>query len=191
MNDNTARSGQQDDAPSRGRAPGKGDEDDERLGTTPDKLRLVTSSSSSNAREERLRFFADEDELVARMLDELEIAEVEAIRAIQQFGPRRVEASLLKTISSPGVRVPAAWFYSTLHRCLEWTAQEVELYAQRHGSGASRGIEAEWGRWAEYLIRGDYPPDFRSWLEPNRDRYEDALRDVQQRRVIGGDDGER
>jgi hypothetical protein len=129
------------------------------------------------------------------MLDELEIAEVEAIRAIQQFGSRRVEASLLKTIESPGVRVPAAWFYSTLHRCLEWTAQEVELYAQRQGiSGSgSRRVEVEWGRWAEYLLRGDYPPGFSAWKEDNQEKYEAALRDVRQRMAteIGGTDGER
>lgn len=131
------------------------------------------------------------------MVEELDIAEVEASRAIQRYGPRRVEASLLKTIESPGVRVPAAWFYSTLNRCLEWTAQEVEIYAQRRGvsGSAADGIEAEWGRWAEYLLRGEYPPGFPAWLPDNKARYEAALRDVRQRQVteapIGGDDGER
>jgi hypothetical protein len=143
------------------------------------------------------------------MVDELDVAEVEAIRSIQRYGIRRVEASLLKTIESPGVRVPAAWFYSTLNRCLEWTAKEVELYAERHGGSSATssrldGIEAEWGRWAEYLIRGDYPPDFGAWTEANREHYQAALNDVRQRIVtespddyaerigrIGGADGQR
>lgn len=153
--------------------------------TPPPPLKLVRKADAALEREERLHFFSDDEAIVTAMIEELDVGEVEAVRAIRDFGLRRVEGAVLKTINSPGIRSPAGWFYSTLAKGLEWTAKEVELYAQRHGvSGAPRNrrIEDEWGRWATYLMRGERPPNYTDWTEANRERYDQALTEI-----AGGD----
>lgn len=174
MKSNTRWQEGQDAEASRERARGRGEEEDDEEYTP--KLRLINSSSSSS---ERLRFFGDDEALIRALVEELDVAEVEAVRAIGRFGLIRCEGAVLKTMNTPGLQSPAGWFFSSLGKQLEWTAKEVELYAQRYGvSGGERGrsIEVEWGRWATFLIRGERPPNYSDWLPANRERYDAELR---------------